>query len=287
MLPKSLNSLSLHCPYCKNDGALRHDPHELVCMMCSAAFKKLSNGGVTFINIDKSVVADGVDKLKSRVKRYPKIYNVLIDILSPVYPKPTFERKRFLREASRKGQTVLNLGSGSSDFGPEVWNFDILPYGSVDVVCSIDNIPLADSSVDAIVNIAVLEHVSNPDDVVKEFLRVLKPGGYMYCFVPFIQGFHASPWDFQRYTKKGFELRFKEFDIEWVHAVGPTSGMLWVFQEWIALLLSFGSKRLHTAIWILMVLLTWPLKYIDVVLGLHPKSENIASGFSVLARKPR
>ncbi len=256
-------------------------------MTCSATFKVLPNGGVAFVDVDESFVTDGVDKLKSKVKRYPKIYNVLIDLLSPVYPKPTFERRRFLREASRKGLTVLNLGSGSSDFGPDVWNFDILPYETVDVVCSIDNIPLADCSVDAIVNIAVLEHVPNPDAVVKEFWRVLKPGGSMYCFIPFIQGFHASPWDFQRYTKKGFELRFKGFDIEWVHAVGPTSGMLWVFQEWMALLLSFGSKRLHTAIWVLMVLLTWPLKYIDVALGLHPKSENIASGFSVLAQKPK
>ena len=46
----------------------------------------------------------------------------------------------------------------------------------------------------------------NTKKVVSEMLRVLKPGGELYCSIPFIFGFHASPHDYQRYTVEGFKF---------------------------------------------------------------------------------
>jgi len=281
----SLDQLSFICPNCKQVIEYEEELTGIFCTMCQRTYPRLPSGGLAFIQVDDGAVTDDVDKLKSIAKRYSKFYNLLIDIISPVYPQVTFERRRLLKSLAGEGQVILNLGSGSSDFGPEVLNFDIMPYSSVNVTCSIDNIPIADDSVDAIINLAVLEHVPNPDDVIAEFLRVLKPGGTLFCFVPFIQGFHASPWDFQRFTKKGIEVRFKDFQVEWIHTIGPTSGMLWVIQEWLALVFSFGSKKLHTIIWLFLMLITWPIKFLDAILTFHPRAENIASGFSIKARK--
>lgn len=45
-------------------------------------------------------------------------------------------------------------------------------------------IPLADNSVDMIVSDAVFEHIKNPRSVAEEFLRTLKPGGWLCARTP-------------------------------------------------------------------------------------------------------
>jgi len=61
--------------------------------------------------------------------------------------------------------------------------------------------------------------------------------------------------------------------------------MLWTLQEWLAITFSFGSKKLHMVIWLLVTLATWPLKHLDFFLHHHSFAENISSGFSVEAIK--
>jgi SAM-dependent methyltransferase len=271
------------CVDCKNP--VRTSEFGVICDACQIQVDYKENGTLAFVNIDDGVVSDPLDRLKSRLKKFGKLYNVLIDVISPVYPLATIDRKRIVKLAAKTEDIIVNLGSGSSDFGPRVINVDIFPYSSVDIVSSIDCLPFEDASIDQIINIAVLEHVPNPIEVVAEFHRVLKPGGKLYCFVPFIQGFHASPWDYQRYTKPGLIKLFSQFEIVSIKSAGPTSGMLWTFQEWIALLFSFGSKKIHSVIWLVILLVTFPIKYMDFFLRHHSLSENISSGFSVEAVK--
>lgn len=67
-------------------------------------------------------------------------------------------------------------------------------------------------------------------------------------------------------------------------AGGPTSGLVWTLQEWLAIAASFGSERLYRA----LVPLTWILsamKYVDAVLIKHPAAHTIASGFAIEATK--
>jgi hypothetical protein len=66
---------------------------------------------------------------------------------------------------------------------------------------------------------------------------------------------------------------------------GPTSGLLWVLQEWIALVFSFGNSRLYR----LLVPLTWilsPLKYLDLLLCHHPDAPVVACVHFIEVRKP-
>lgn len=282
-MKKNLAGLKFICVDCRQ--SLRANESGLTCDKCQTQVDYRENGSLAFVAIDAGVVSDPLDRLKSRLKKFGKLYNFLIDTISPVYPLATIDRRRIVKLATNTDDVIVNLGSGSSDFGPRVINVDILPYASVDIVSSIDRLPFEDASIDQIINIAVLEHVPNPIEVVAEFHRVLKPGGKLYCFVPFIQGFHASPWDFQRYTKPGLKTLFSQFEIVSIKSGGPTSGMLWTLQEWLAITFSFGSKKLHMLIWLLVMLATWPLKYLDFFLRHHPMSENISTGFSVSANK--
>ncbi|MGK6342222.1 class I SAM-dependent methyltransferase [Chryseobacterium sp. DT-3] len=244
------------------------------------------DGKYIFVPVQEEVVTDFLDKIKYKLKKFGKLYNLLIEFISPVYPQPLFDIRKIIRnEIKGKNVVALNLGSGSSDLGEDFLNVDLLPYENVDVICDIENIPFKDNSVDYIINIAVLEHVPNPQKVISEIHRILKPGGRIYCFIPFMQPFHASPYDFQRFTYEGMKHQFREFDILKLKSIGPTSGMLWVVQEWFALVFSFGIKPLHTILYLLFMVLTFPIKFLDVLFQFYPMSKNVASGFSIWAQK--
>jgi ubiquinone/menaquinone biosynthesis C-methylase UbiE len=88
---------------------------------------------------------------------------------------------------------------------------DGMNYPNVQVVCDLAKTPFMEASLDGILSVAVLEHVANPEAHVAEMYRVLKPGGSVLCFVPFMQGYHASPNDFQRYTESGLRQLFGNF----------------------------------------------------------------------------
>src|SRR5262249_40311586 len=105
---------------------------------------------------------------------------------------------------------VLNAGAGDRSLQPfvkgTVVNQDIaegLHNRDIHIYSPLHSIPVEDEHFDYIFCNAVLEHVINPDEVVAEFVRVLKPGGTLYLCVPFLQPEHLDPTDFQRYTKDG------------------------------------------------------------------------------------
>lgn len=57
-------------------------------------------------------------------------------------------------------------------------------YATVDIVASGDNLPLEDSSVDFVISSHVIEHFYDPIKALKEWLRVVRPGGYVYIIAP-------------------------------------------------------------------------------------------------------
>ncbi len=91
---------------------------------------------------------------------------------------------------------------------------DPVPDYNPDIVGDIHALPFADNSQDAIICIAVLEHVENPILAFQEMYRTLKPGGYCYIYVPFLFYYHAEKGyygDYWRFTKDTLELLSKPF----------------------------------------------------------------------------
>ncbi len=92
----------------------------------------------------------------------------------------------------------------ATDFGmghhPEVTSFDGL------------SIPVADASFDHILCTEVLEHAAQPDVLVAEMLRALRPGGTLTVTVPFSARVHHAPHDYHRFTRYGLEALFAHFD---------------------------------------------------------------------------
>lgn len=133
---------------------------------------------------------------------------------------------------------------------------------------------------------AMLEHVENPKSVVDEMHRILKPGGHIYSIVPFIFGYHSAPSDYYRWTKEGIRNLFCSFDeIEVGVYSGPTSSMLIILQEWLAMLLSFRSRVLYQLLYIFFMILLTPFKLIDFYLRKHPEAHKTAATLYFIGKK--
>ena len=193
--------------------------------------------------------------------------------------------KRIIRHLGPDAR-ILDLGSGMDRRAPNVITLEIEPTPHVDVVADGHFLPFKDNVFDAVITEAVLEHVREPKQVVAEIYRALKAGGYVCAGVPFLQGFHASPHDYQRYTAPGFDYLFAAFTrIEGGACAGPTASLHWIFREYVGLALSFGNLLLAKLISLIVGWITFPLVWLDYLLMLNRHSHILASAVYFVGQK--
>lgn len=63
---------------------------------------------------------------------------------------------------------------------------------------------------DSVLAMNVLEHIYNYNNFLSEVYRVLKPGGSLIGYVPFLIPFHADPNDYFRCTHQAWERIFRD-----------------------------------------------------------------------------
>ena len=79
-------------------------------------------------------------------------------------------------------------------------------YSRIDISSDITSIPVANASFDVIMCTEVLEHLPSPVAAIREFSRILRPGGQLVLTAPFCSLTHFAPYHF--YT--GFNRYFYE-----------------------------------------------------------------------------
>lgn len=141
-----------------------------------------------------------------------------------------------LIEKHRSG-LILDCGSGRcQNYYSNVVNFEIVDYDTTDVLGVGEQLPFVDCSFDAVLSIAVLEHVRDPFVCAREIARVLKPGGDLYCSVPFLQPYHGYPHHYFNATHQGIrrlfedDLRISAIDIPTVGH--PAFSLQWFLSSW-------------------------------------------------------
>jgi SAM-dependent methyltransferase len=182
---------------------------------------------------------------------------------------------------------VLNAGAGTRQVSHlvdgELVNQDITWPGDdrtdIQIYSPLHIIPVADDHFDAILCIAVLEHVDNPAEVMAEMFRVLKPGGHLILEVPFLQPEHKVPTDFQRYTRDGLELLVRTHGFRVVR----TKGLFSVYQTlyWQAHIWLHTKRSLLYQVGRVLLL---PL-LLHRARNSTTYNERLATGFQILATK--
>jgi SAM-dependent methyltransferase len=77
-------------------------------------------------------------------------------------------------------------------------------YGTrPDIFADACSLPFADGSLDGVILKDVLEHVRGADRALAEIGRVLRSGGQLILWMPFMYPVHDAPQDFQRFTEHG------------------------------------------------------------------------------------
>ena len=113
---------------------------------------------------------------------------------------------------------VLDIGAGDR---PSYWRFLDKPDGVVtididtsarpSVVSSLERgLPLASETFHTALAFNVFEHIYAGPQLAGDVLRVLAPGGRLFCSVPFLVPIHADPYDFFRYTGWALSNLFTE-----------------------------------------------------------------------------
>lgn len=108
-----------------------------------------------------------------------------------------------------KSGRLLDLGCGTKPFqrpGIEWVGFDVEGNPFADVVGSATNLPFADASFDCVLSTQVLEHVDDPQRMLLECARVLRPGGTLILSAPQYWELHEQPHDYFRFTEYGLRV---------------------------------------------------------------------------------
>lgn len=226
----------------------------------------------------------GINWLKSFLKQFPVLYYFVWGIFCPALMVQNGP-KRIFRYA--KG-LVADIGSGPDRMAPAVINVDMFPFPGVDVVASADALPFKDGTFDGVVNESLLEHVPNPRAVAAELVRVAKPGGYIYTSAPFIHPFHASPDDFNRFTRSGLRELFGGCEVvESGIRSGPWSAFLLFFAYWLGAVVTLGSRRYAPFAAHIFMLVLGPLKFFDILFTWMPDVDAVSAHLYIIVRKPK
>ncbi len=145
-----------------------------------------------------------------------------------------FEFLQAFVERLPQGGTVLDVGAGQcemkrffEDFryvavdaaiGDAQWD-----YSQLDVISNVQQLPFPSNLFDGAINIWVAEHVRDPLGMVGEMARVLKPGGHLMMFVPFVVHEHQLPNDYYRFTRFGAAALLEDNGFEQVQVVPDSS----------------------------------------------------------------
>jgi len=171
------------------------------------------------------------------------------------------------------GARVLDAGAGQCRFrslfnhalytgvdfgcGEGAWD-----YSSLDALARLEQLPFANATFDQVICTQVLEHVAEPEYILRELNRVLKPGGRLLLTAPLGFGEHQVPHDYFRYTRYGLAhlLEKAGFRVENLVPRGGYFRYMAVMMMWFYIYL-FPESR---PIWLKIVLA--PLQIVAAIL---------------------
>lgn len=192
--------------------------------------------------------------------------------------------------------TVIDLGGKRSSprgyFRPHSrpdtrWVFVNLDQSTnPDVYSDIANVPLESESAECVICTETLQHVTDPQAVINEAFRLLKPGGTFVGSIPFLYPVHRDPADYWRLGPDGLELAFSSFQEIKIYEMGGTQGVFGLFLERVASGVKF-IRPVRVPIKLFIRLIAAPLFVIDSGNRLMRDGGRVfTTGYFFVCRKP-
>jgi len=152
--------------------------------------------------------------------------------------------RQHIVEATRDAARILDVGAGMRDYlgllGGRVETLDLNDYGAYpdilgDVCSPFPNWMAA--RYNAVIALAILEHVYDPPAAVANFRRALVPGGRLFLYVPWIWRYHGPPdlsfQDYQRLSRDGMAYLLRDFEAVTLYPLrGKYSAMVNLMKFW-------------------------------------------------------
>lgn len=141
--------------------------------------------------------------------------------------------RRVIASLPAAGQVILDVGCGKSGIaagcsppGSFVLGIDIDRATNSSIVAGAGCLPVRSGSCDAAVILALLEHLKEPWTAFGEAHRVLRPGGLVAGYVPFIYPYHGHPIDCYRFTSTGLKSLLRGFSSVEIEPMGDYSHVI-------------------------------------------------------------
>lgn len=195
--------------------------------------------------------------------------------------------------------SVIDLGCGLRPF-----ELDILKYADTyigadwsntlhdtkaDIVADLNQpLSIESQSFDSVVSFEVLEHLCEPQMMLKEANRILKKGGVLILSMPFQWWVHEEPWDYQRFTRYGLEYQLKKAGFTDI-VIEETTGfwLMWILKlNYQSMRLIRGPRLVKNTTKTLLVPFWFSNQWIAIYLDKVWREDKETAGYVVTARKP-
>ncbi len=198
-------------------------------------------------------------------------------------PLPVLHNPRSRRAVIPLGRRNLYIGGAGNAVEGYV-NVDLFKLPGVDVVCDAERLPFRDGVFDRVDCDAVIEHTPDPQRLVREIERCLRPGGGCHLVAPFCHPFHEYPRDYWRFSLDGLERLVSPMEtVETGWLAGPTATLLIVVIEYVKIWMPF--RWMKRGAWAVLGWLLFPLRYLDALLWRNPDARQLGNHGYVWARK--
>lgn len=156
----------------------------------------------------------------------------------------------------------------------------------IDIVSDIAAIPVPDASFDAVLCSEVFEHIPDTIAAVREFSRILKPGGTLLITAPFCSLTHLAPYHFSGLNRYWYEKHLADLPMKIEEITANGNWFEFVAQE-LSRARFVSSSYASASLGWLMLAASIPLRMVLSVLSRLDRGshELLCFGFMVRARK--